>query len=262
MNACRRKKSERYLQDRGRAILSKLIFLWNEDSMRLRTGLGFAWLFLFYVTLVHTQNVHAQNPFDAFQQFSASASGGPMKWDKMKIYRSGKQMRAEYVYENEVRISSLADKKGWYIRPREWVTKPKDCGRMTLWDFAAYPFFAYSDGNFNVERSPAAEPAEKETIDGHSCKVGNYTVRPKDGGQLYIKMKLWEAEDLNGFPIQIEITPSSLPASKYNYTDVSLDRPDPKLFQLPALCHAGVHGKKKAPATAPKTPSKTSPRPQ
>ncbi len=234
--------------------------------MRRRTGLGFAWLFLFYVTLVHTQKVHAQNPFDAFQQFSASVSGGPLKWNKMKIYRSGKQMRAEYVYENEVRISSLADKKGWVIRPREWVTKPKECGRMALWDISAYPFFAYSDGTFIVERLPAAETpekeTEKETIDGHSCKVGDYTVRPKDGGQLFVKMKLWEAEDLNGFPIQIEVTPTSMPGSKYNYTDVSLDRPDPKLFQLPALCRSGVHGKKKPPATAPKTPSKTSPKPQ
>ena len=137
---------------------------------------------------------------------------------------------------------------------------------MALWDISAYPFFAYSDGTFIVERLPAAETpekeTEKETIDGHSCKVGDYTVRPKDGGQLFVKMKLWEAEDLNGFPIQIEVTPTSMPGSKYNYTDVSLDRPDPKLFQLPALCRSGVHGKKKPPATAPKTPSKTSPKPQ
>jgi hypothetical protein len=253
----RSEKPECHLQNRGAAILSKPIFSGMRMQMRRRTGLGFAWLFLFYVTLVH-----AQNPFDSFQQFSASASGGPFKWDKMKIYRSGKQMRGDYVYENEVRISNLADKKGWYIRPRDWVSKPKECGRMALWDMSAYPFLAYSDGNFDVERLPTTETAERETLDGHSCKVENYTVTPKDGRSIKIKMKLWEAEDLNGFPIQMEITPSSLPPSKYNYTDVSVDRPDPKLFQLPALCRSGVSGKKKRPATAPKTPNKTSPKSQ
>lgn len=223
--------------------------------MRRRTGLGFAWLFLFAVTLVH-----AQNPFDAFQQFSAAVSGGPLKWDKMKVYRSGKQMRAEYSYENEVRITNLADRNGWFIRPREWVTKPKQCGRMTLMDISSYPFFAYPGSDFNVERSPTVE-VEKEIIDGHSCKVEIYTFKPKDDRPQSVKLKLWEAEDLNGFPIKIEIEPSSKAKLTINYTDVSLEQPDPKLFHLPALCRVGVHGKKKPPAAAPKTPSKASPKP-
>ena len=248
--------------------------------MRRRIGLGFAGLFLFSVTLVHAQPptvhaqepwahsldplAHSQNPFDAIQQFSASVSGGPLKWDKMKVYRSGKQMRAEYVYENEVRLSNLTDKNGWFIRPREWVTKPKQCGRMTLMDASSYPFFSYNGNDFSVERATTIEgsPAvANETIDGHSCKVVDYTAKPKAGAGT-IKIKLWEAEDLKGFPVKIEIQPFSKPGFTISYTDVSLDRPNPKLFQLPALCHAGIHGKAKPPASAPKTPSKESPQPQ
>ena len=222
--------------------------------MHRRAGLIFAGLFLFAVTLVH-----AQNPFDAFQEFSASVSGGPLKWDKMKIYRSGKQMRAEYVYENEVRITSLTDKNGWFIRPREWVTKPKQCGRMTLMDAATYPFFAYSSGDFSVEHSTAAE-VEKETIDGHACHAENYVFKQKESGTT-IKVKLWEAEDLNGFPVKVEIASSAKPAFAMTYTDVKLEKPDPKLFKLPPLCRVAAKGTKKAPAAAPKAPAKNSPKP-
>jgi hypothetical protein len=225
----------------------------DKNLMRRPTTLAFAGFFLFAVMVVH-----AQNPLDAFQQFSAAVSGGPLKWDKMKIYRSGKQMRAEYGYENEVRISNLADRNGWFIRPREWVTKPKECGRMTLMDISTYPFFGYTDRDVNVERSPGTE---NETINGHSCKVENYTVRPKGGSSISVKMKLWEAEDLNGFPIQMEIEPSAMPKLTLKYTDVSFERPDPKLFQLPALCRAEVDGKKKPPAATSKTPSKAAPKP-
>ena len=224
--------------------------------MRRRIGLSFAGLLLFSVTLVH-----AQNPFDAIQQFSASVSGSPVKWDKMKVYRSGNQWRAEYKYENEIRITNLKGHNGWFIRPLA-AAKPTKCGRMTLMDASSYPFFSYNGSDFDVERSPVAPtPAvELETIDGHSCKVVNYTAKAKDGAGT-IKIKLWEAEDLKGFPIKIEMQPSSKPGFTINYTDVSMDRPDPKLFQLPALCHAGVHGNAKPKAAAPKTPSKESPPP-
>jgi len=136
---------------------------------------------------------------------------------------------------------------------------------MTLMDFSSYPFFAYSAIDFNVERAATAdkETPEKESIDGHSCKVQDYTVTSKEGGQP-IKVKLWEAEDLDGFPVRMQIEPPSKAKFVLNYTDVSLKPPDPKLFQLPAICHAGAQGKgkKKAAGAAPKAPSKTVPQPK
>ena len=253
--------------------------------MRRRIGLGFAGLFLFSVTFAHAQDpavhapdpaVHAQdpvadalealvpvpNPFDTFQQFSAFVSGSPLRWDKMKVYRSGKMWRGEYAFENEVRFSNLTDRNGWFIRPLA-AAKSTKCGRMTLMDASSYPFFAYSDRDYIVERS-SVEPSSSvanETIDGHFCKVENFKLKPKKGLPITIHVKLWEAEDLNGFPIKIEVGPSSKPKFSISYTNVSLERPDPKLFQLPAMCHAGVHGKAKPQAVAPKTPSKESPQP-
>jgi len=202
--------------------------------------------------------IPAPNPFDAIQQFSASVSGGPPKWDKKKIYRSGNQMRADWDYENEYRISNLAERRGWVIRPKDWVGQPKECHRMGLVDIATYPFFSYPASDFSVSRSPTVE---KETINGHSCKVESYTVRPKDGRPQYVKMKLWEAEDLKGFPIKMEIDPSATGKFTLTYTDVSVEPPDAKLFRLPALCHAGVHPKKKQPAATSKAPSQPSPKP-
>lgn len=217
--------------------------------MRRHKILGFAGLVLFAVTFIH-----AQNPLDAFQQFSASVSGSPLKWNNLKVYRSGNQWRSEFAHENEIRLGNLKDKNGWYIRPLDGV-KPNQCGRMTLLDMTTYPFFAYTGEDIIVERVPAAaSPAEeKETVDGHSCKVENYIVKPKEGG-VTIKMKLWEAEDLKGFPIKMEIEPSARPKFTMSYSDVSLEKPNLKLFQLPAICR--LPGKQNSPPAAAKTPSK------
>ena len=222
-----------------------------------RIGLGFAALFLFSAAWVH-----AQSPFDAFQQFSASASGGPLKWAKKKVYRSGNQWRADYASENEFRFSNRKERNGWVVRPLDPPGKPKECARMTLMDATTYPFFTYSNSDYTVERVPAtSSPAvEKETIDGHPTSVANYLVKQKEG-VITIKVKLWEAEDLKGFPVQMEIEPSSRPKFTFNYSDVSLDRPDPKLFQLPAICHAGAPVGKKPAAAAPKKPGAKSPAP-
>jgi hypothetical protein len=200
--------------------------------------------------------IPAKNPLDAFQHFSAKVSGSPLKWNKMQVYRSGKQMRADYTLEDEYRISNQASRNGWVIRPIEFATQPKECRRMSLTDIATYPFFAFGDKEFDVERSPAVE---NETLNGHSCKVENYVFKTKDGGQQ-VKAKLWEAEDLKGFPIQMEIA-GSTPKFTMNYTDVSLEPPDPKLFRLPANCHAGVQQKKKPPASTAKPPTQAAPKP-
>jgi hypothetical protein len=200
--------------------------------------------------------IPAKNPLDAFQQFSATVSGSPLKWNKMQVYRSGKQMRANYKLEDEYRISNVTSRNGWVIRPIESATQPKECRRMSLIDIATYPFFAFGDKEFDVERSPTVE---NETLNGHSCKVENYVFKAKGGGPQ-VKAKLWEAEDLKGFPIQMEIA-GSTPKFTMNYTDVSLEPPDPKLFRLPANCHSRVQQKKKPPASTAKPPTQAAPKP-
>ena len=214
--------------------------------MRIGSWVIFAGLLLNLVT-----SGVAENPLDDYQQFSALASGGPLKWNKLKVYRSGNQMRGEYPYEKEYRIANEKQRNGWVVRPLDGKT-PKECQRMTLPDFSSYPFFAYTADRFDVERT--STPASKETFDGHSCTVEEYAVKLKEGGAP-LMMKVWRAEDLKGFPVQIGIKPSSRPEYTITYSDVSLEKPDPKLFQLPPLCHAGQNGGKKPGASSPKKPA-------
>jgi hypothetical protein len=207
--------------------------------------------------------IPSPNPFDTFQQFSASVSGGPLKWDKMKIYRSGNLIRADWDHQHEIRISNLAKRGGFYIRDRIVMHKPKMCEDTDMMDIGSYPFFAYTSSDFNVEKVnvPAEQGAEKETIDGHSCKVENYAVKKKDGTKLVAKVTMWRAEDLNGFPIRMDIDPPATKKLTLYYTNVSLERPDPELFRRPAFCHAVVPPKKKQPTSTPKAPTQASPKP-
>ena len=175
-----------------------------------------------------------ENPFDKFQQFSAVVSGGPLRFDKMPIYRSGNRIRSDWAYENEIRITNLSTRLGWWERHRSGM--PEWCGPMKMMDISSYPFFAYTGKEWKVERVAQTEPAEKETVDGHPTKIENYTVTKVDGGQLVAKVKMWEAEDLKGFPLRMEINPPATKITNLYYSNVSLDPPDPKLFQLPAKC--------------------------
>jgi hypothetical protein len=112
--------------------------------------------------------------------------------------------------------------------------------------------------NYKVERLPSDEK-EKETIDGHVCKIERATFASKEDRPIVVKMKLWEAEDLKGFPVKIEIT-SSTRTITVTYKDVNLDPPDPSLFKLPAKCpdfQANVKiGSPKPAAKSSKTPPK------
>jgi len=80
-------------------------------------------------------------------------------------------------------------------------------------------------------------------------------------------MKLWEAEDLQHFPIKIEVEPISPTVSTakkmdITYTNVSLAPPDPNLFKHPAKCTLDKPQQPgtptpKSPVAAPKPPQKS-----
>src|ERR1700683_2345737 len=75
--------------------------------------------------------------------------------------------------------------------------------------------------NATVERTAAGT----DTVDGHPCKVENVTVTPQNGEPH--KMKVWEAQDLKGFPIKIE-TESARGPMTIEYKDISFSEPDRK----------------------------------
>ncbi len=198
----------------------------------------------------------AENPFDAFQQFSATLNGGIGRDTNRKIQRSGKRMRMDF--NDHYRIMELDTRITYMVYPQK-------CSKFPMADPAAYPFAR----KFKVkERSPSADT---ETVDGHTCKIENLTLVTEDALPMTIKMKLYAAEDLKGFPVKIEsenVTTQS--KVTFNYTNVSLEPPDPKHFDLPANCAVNPYLKlpddkktnPKAAKPAAKAPPTPAPKPQ
>jgi len=184
----------------------------------------------------------SSNPFDDFQSFSVLLNGGVADDHDRRLYRSGNLMRSDF--EGSYRITDLKD-------PGMWGVQPNYCVQFPAVDASSYPFSAYHD--FKVERSSTGE---NETVDGHACKIENVTFTQPDGGAVVVKMKLWEAEDLRGFPVKIEAEVNGRPLRPLHYSDVSFEPPDPKLFHHPAKCtegpQAGQKGTVKVAPVAPK----------
>lgn len=81
-----------------------------------------------------------------------------------------------------------------------------------------------------VQRTPVGS----ETLDGHPCKVSTAVITTPDGKTT--RAKLWEAQDLQGFPIQIETPGEGAIPIQIRFSDVVLAAPDPALFVPPARC--------------------------
>ncbi|MFY9560313.1 MAG: hypothetical protein WAQ52_08785, partial [Terriglobales bacterium] len=80
----------------------------------------------------------------------------------------------------------------------------------------------------------------------------------------------YEAEDLNGFPLKIDVeNPATHAKFTINYSGVSLEPPDAKLFERPAKCAVDPYlklpddkkAKPKAAKPAAKAPPKPAPKP-
>jgi len=194
---------------------------------------------------------NTQNPLAPFTHFSATMTGGLLKDEPRKIYRSGNLLRVDL--DNKFHVTDL-------VRNSTWAVHPERCSHVGGPDVRSYPFSILN--NYNVEQSPSDEK-EKETIDGHVCKIERATFTSKEDRPIVVKMKLWEAEDLKSFPIKIEIT-SSTRTITVTYKDVNLDPPDPSLFKLPAKCpdfRSNVEVRTKKPASKTSKPAQKTPKP-
>lgn len=168
----------------------------------------------------------AEDPFARWDHFSATRTGGPIVRDPLKIYRLGSQVRTEH--DEQVYITNLKDLSSVAFLNNK-------CVRMTLPDGPVYPFDAqleYQD--FKLERE---EVAGEETVDGHVCTVEKLNYTRIGNEAQYIKMTLWKAKDLDGFPIKIDVLPNIRKTPfTFHYSDVSLKAPDAALFKVPAHC--------------------------
>jgi hypothetical protein len=167
-----------------------------------------------------------QSPFDTSKQFSATVvmsgvptHGGEGQGD-MKIYRSGDKMRTSMPGGAGYMIMELKQHAGYMVMSNGMCMQTTAQGQQN-------PFSQAQDAT--IERSPAGT----DTVDGHACKVENLTVTSRDGKST--KMKVWEAGDLKGFPVKIEM-PSGHGPVTIEYKDVRLNEPDASLFTHPENC--------------------------
>jgi hypothetical protein len=183
---------------------------------------------------------------DQFKQFSALMSGGPVPAmsDEVHIYRSGDLMRMEGQNGKTYQISDLAKQETHGMATT-------GCLRYKIVHIRAYPFL-FSRAANKFERTPVG----KETVDGHVCQVEDVIVTlPKNPSKP--KFRLWEAEDLQGFPIKVETRGGPM-HQEIRYRNVVLGPQDPTLFIFPDECQIseetiGVTRKSATPAK--KTPS-------
>jgi hypothetical protein len=187
-----------------------------------------------------TSAANAQYPLDAFKNFSAVMVGS-VAGDEQEshIYRLGRLMRTEVGGSYAVTDLTKGDTYG---------VSPKGCLHDTHPAFRVFPFDVSSPAR-KVERAPSG----KETVDGHSCNIEDVTVTSTGPAAHSLKMRFWEAEDLQGFPVKIEVLSSFGHNKTILYKDVVLVPPDAALFKHPANCQ--VLAPKDLPAVPMPTPS-------
>jgi len=196
-----------------------------------------------------------QFPLDAFQEFSAIMVGSVSVGDDREshIYRSGKLLRNEG-----------PEKMGYFITDLSTLemfgVSAGPCIHDSHPHFRAAPFALIKPG-YTVERAAAGE----ETVDGHACKIEDVTLTAKKL-PTPIKLRFWEAEDLQGFPVKVEFRRSTAKNSVIHYKNVILGPQDPTLFIYPRECQPSPSGpdtirskpaskyKKPAAAAPPATP--------
>jgi hypothetical protein len=170
-------------------------------------------------------SAQAQNPFETQKQFSATVvvsgmpAGGPMAQGDMKIYRSGDKMRTTMGAMGYM-VMDLTQHTNYMVMSTGMCMQMNTTRQQNP--------FAQASGA-TIDRSPAGT----DTVDGHSCKVENLTVTPQSGKPA--KMKVWEADDLKGFPVKVEVQ-TERGAVTILYKDISFDAPAASLFTHPDNC--------------------------
>jgi hypothetical protein len=180
-------------------------------------------------------------PLDAFQEFSAVMVGSrsPMDQGESYIYRSGNLMRNSGPEGHNFVITDLTSGESY------GVSAP-GCMHDSHPYVRSVPFSLIRAG-VKVERAASGQ----ETVDGHSCKIEDVTITyPKLGKTM--KMKFWEAEDLQGFPVKVVFLRGTTPNNpEIHYKNVVLGPQDSTLFIYPRTCEKSLGYNAKAPKAAP-----------
>jgi len=167
-------------------------------------------------------------PLDSFPNFSAvmiGSRGEPGEGTSQgHIYRLGKRMRMEEPGRLAYFITDLNTGETYGILEAGCIHDDHPYVR-------AIPFHIAGKADATVTRASAG----KETVDGHSCQIEDVTVSSPMLPNPQ-KMRLWEAEDLQGFPVRIEFVLPGGHGPIIRYNNVVLGPQDPTLFFHPKSC--------------------------
>jgi len=169
----------------------------------------------------------APAPWDRFQEFSALMVGDFLPGDERPthIYRSANLFRAEAIDRHSYWVVDL--QKG-----SQHLVAARVCGKSPFPNSRAFPFFL-TGPQYKYESVLGGE----ETVNGHVCRIEDVTINSARFHQP-VHLRLWEAEDLQGFPIKIENRPEHLPHRSWTYEKVDVGPQDPTLFIYPENCRA------------------------
>jgi len=183
-------------------------------------------------------------PLDKLTEFSATMVGGLIgNVDETRIYRSGKLMRTDMLDGKSYMVTSLETYDTFAVMGDR-------CMHDAQPSLNTFPFTAFRSGN-KIERNLVGT----ETVEGHPCQVEEVTITSELGKNL--KLKFWEATDLSGFPVKLEVYRKTGSPVSITYKDVKIGPPDPTLFAHPANCGAAPDAKKPTPKKpAPSTKKK------
>ena len=184
-------------------------------------------------------------PLDLFPDFSAIMIGSRAEHgegaSQGHIYRLGKRMRMEEPGGRGYFITDLNSGETYGILEAGCIHDDHPYIR-------AIPFYVAGNADATVTRASAG----KESVDGHSCQIEDITVSSPMLANPQ-KMRFWEAEDLQGFPIKIEFLLPAGHGPTIRYKNVVLGPQDPTLFFHPKSCQplpqpTASHDHKKPPA--------------
>jgi hypothetical protein len=151
--------------------------------------------------------------------------------DDVKVYRSGKLMRVEGWNKMTFYVANLSTNDTYAVMHRPKL-KLERCVHENAPLLQTFPF-SFFRPDYKVQRTPAGEG----DVDGHHCHIESVVRTAPSGSAMHVRF--WEADDLNGFPVKIEVDRPQGRVITIAYTDVKLGPPDPALFKLPKNCGKG-----------------------
>jgi outer membrane lipoprotein-sorting protein len=155
----------------------------------------------------------------AQQDFSATmVTAGPNGQQiSMKVYHSGDKMRTDMPGGKMHSLLLMGQNKFYMVMPQMCMEMPQQ-----------------RPDPFGLTGTVERKELGSDTVDGHPTKIEQITITPAGGGTP-VTMKAWEATDLKGFPLRVEM-PSPQGTMTIDYKDVDLSTPPASLFAVPNGC--------------------------